>query len=166
MIEILDHILRCQNYLIGIFGIILIGYSFFNIRFINPWDKTVDRNEYFIEFVSNKWFYIPFSILIMIFITRMVVYDIYEIKVYAELIFKIDSNQNRTINFKEYEIIPFSKNNRFYTDKEFRILLDTEYEIELKRNSDDTTSYYIFVPKYFEASYNTIAYITKKPLQN
>ncbi|RLZ07542.1 hypothetical protein [Faecalibacter macacae] len=101
----------------------------------------------------------------MNFLARMVVYDVYDKKVYAKFISKIEAKSNLQIDFKTYDIIQSSRS-KTNTDQEIIIQLDKDYEIELKRNVDDTTSYYIFVPKYHEASYNTIAYITKKPLQN
>lgn len=164
MIEILDYILRIQNFIFVITVVIIFGYLLFNSNLTN--DESSEENiENFIKHVSNKWFYIPLSILLMNFLARMVVYDVYDKKVYAEFISKIEAKSNLQIDFKTYDIIQSSRS-KTNTDQEIIIQLDKDYEIELKRNVDDTTSYYIFVPKYHEASYNTIAYITKKPLQN
>lgn len=164
MIEILDYILRIQNFIFVITVVIIFGYLLFNSNLTND-ESSEEKIENFIKHVSNKWFYIPLSILLMNFLARMVVYDVYDKKVYAEFISKIEAKPNHQIDFKTYDIIQSSRS-KTNTDQEIIIQLDKDYEIELKRNVDDTTSYYIFVPKYFEASYNTIAYITKKPLQN
>ncbi|MBS7334461.1 MAG: hypothetical protein KIG88_12800 [Weeksellaceae bacterium] len=165
MIEILDNILRFQSFIFAISGVMTFGFLLFNSNLTND-ESYEEKTENFIKLVSNKWFYIPFSILLMNFLARMVVYEVYDKKVYAEFISKIEAKSNHQIDFKAYEIIPLSKNSRMYTDQEFIIKIENGYEIELKRNIEDTLSYYIFVPKYHEASYNTIAYITKKPLQN
>lgn len=164
MIEILDYILRIQNFIFVITVLIIFGYLLFNSNLTND-ESSEEKIENFIKHVSNKWFYIPLSILLMNFLARMVVYDVYDKKVYAEFISKIEAKSNLQIDFKTYDIIQSSRS-KTNTDQEIIIQLDKDYEIELKRNVDDTTSYYIFVPKYHEASYNTIAYITKKPLQN
>lgn len=164
MIEILDYILRIQNFIFVITVVIIFGYLLFNSNLTND-ESSEEKIENFIKHVSNKWFYIPLSILLMNFLARMVVYDVYDKKVYAEFISKIEAKSNLQIDFKTYDIIQSSRS-KTNTDQEIIIQLDKDYEIELKRNVDDTTSYYIFVPKYHEASYNTIAYITKKPLQN
>ena len=165
MIEILEYILRIQNFIFGISVVLIIGFLVFNSNLTID-ESGEEKTKNFIKHVSNKWFYIPFSILLMNFLVRMVVNEVYDKKVYTEFISKIEAKPNHQIDFKAYEIIPFSNKNRIHTDQEMIIKIENDYEIELKRNIDDTTSYYIFIPKYHEASYNTIAYITKKPLQN
>lgn len=166
MIEILDNILRIQNFIFGISVAITFGYTLlFNLKLFNDYSYE-EKSENFIKLVSNKWFYIPFSILIMILTTIFVVQHIYEKEVYAEFVSKTNAKPfHHQINFREFEIKKISKNSRIYTDKALIISLDKNYKIELKRNTEDTLSYYVFIPKYFEASYNSIVYLTKKPLQ-
>ena len=162
MINLLDISLKINSIFIVISGLFFFVYNFLNMKFYNPWDRTVDRNKDMLKLISKKWFYIPFTLLIVSILTRIVVNDIYEKKVYAELITKITSYKEKQFNFNKYNIQPFSKSSRFRIDKKLKINLDKDYKIELKRNIEDTTSYYIFVLNYEESSSNSIAYITKK----
>lgn len=162
MINFLDNILQIITIFILISGLIFFGYIFLNMKFINPWDKTVDRNEEMLKLISNKWFYISFSILIINSLLIIVVNNIYYKKVYTEFITKINSYDNKQFDFNKYDIKPLSKSSRFYIDKKLKINLNKNYKIELQRNIDDTTSYYVFVLNYNQSSESSIAYITKK----
>lgn len=162
MINSLGILLNIISFFIIISGLLFFGYNLLNMKFISPWDRTVDRNEEMLTLISNKWFYIPFSILIINLLLMVVVKDTYEKKVYSELITKINSYDNKQFDFNQYNIKRISKESRFYVDKELKINLDNNYKIEFKRNIEDTTSYYIFVLNYKKSSESSIAYITKK----
>lgn len=162
MINSLDILLNIISFFIIISGLLFFGYNLLNIKFISPWDRTINKNEEMLKLISNKWFYIPFSILIINILLMVVVKDAYEKKVYSELITKINSYDNKQFDFNKYVIKPLSKSSRFYIDKKLKINLDENYKIELQRNIDDTTSYYVFVLNYNQSSQSSIAYIIKK----
>ena len=130
--------------------IILFIYTLFNFKIYNPFDKSVDKNEDFIKMASNKLFYIPFTLIIMSFLSLMVLNFV--------------NNKNQTESLKKYlsenniNRIPNTKysikkeNINFIKDKG-RVLVDSIYskeKVTFKRDINDTTLYWIYFNKQDE----------------
>ena len=124
--------------------IILFIYSLFNFKIYNPFDKSVDKNEDFIKMASNKLFYIPFTLIIISFLSLMVL-NFVNNKNQTELLKKYlsENNINKIPNTK-YNI---KKDDIFFIKDKGRVLVDSIYSYEkvtFKRDINNTSLYWIY----------------------
>ena len=119
-------------------------YSLFNFKIYNPFDKSVDKNEDFIKMASNKLFYIPFTLIIISFLSLMVL-NFVNNKNQTESLKKYlsENNINRIPNTK-YNI---KKDDIFFIKDKGRVLVDSIYSYEkvtFKRDINNTSLYWIY----------------------
>lgn len=124
--------------------IILFIYSLFNFKIYNSFDKSVDKNEDFIKMASNKLFYIPFTLIIMSFLSLMVLNYVNN-KSQTEALKKYLTEKN--INKIPNTNLIIQKDNIHFIKDKGRVLVDSIYSYEkvtFKRDINDTTLYWIY----------------------